>query len=283
MLVQVETSVNHANTGIKSLCQDAQFEKMENWLSPPNVSTNLKKALEQRQKGTGLWLLKIEVFVDWTIRHNSFLWLFGNPGCGKTILSATVIDHLQSITSNHALLYFYFDFNNNTKQSLEAMVVSFISQLYLQQGDTRGVVDQLASSHKSRGLRPSCETLCETLARMLEKTTEVWIVIDALDECVTRKGPKDQGVLAWIRNLLASEQGRTHLLVTSRPEGDIQEGFSWATAEQKMSIQSDLISADISTYVHEKVKGDSGLERWRSREDIQDEIEATLIEKADGM
>jgi DNA replication protein DnaC len=58
------------------------------------------------------------------------LWIYGIPGCGKTILSSAIIENLRASLGSQFVLYFYFDFNNTAKQSLQNMIRSLISQLY---------------------------------------------------------------------------------------------------------------------------------------------------------
>lgn len=88
-----------------------------------------------------------------------------------------------------------------------------------------------------------------------------------------------------MKTLLQPEQGNIHLLVTSRPEHDIKTVLSTvAKSEQDIiPIQSDLVDDDIRRYVHTRVREDDGLKRWRSRQEILEEIETQLMEKANGM
>jgi len=119
---------------------------------------------------------------------------------------------------------------------------------------------------------------------MIEQVKEVWLVLDALDECSTRKGLSTEGILSWIREVLNSEQRNVHVLVTSRLERDIESGLmKFAYNDDVVPIQSSLITDDIRAYVHTRVRGDEDLKRWRNRPVIQDEIETRLMEKADGM
>ncbi|OCK92748.1 uncharacterized protein K441DRAFT_678587 [Cenococcum geophilum 1.58] len=112
----------------------------------------------------------------------------------------------------------------------------------------------------------------------------VWIVLDALDECRTRKGLPAEGLLLWTKELLNSEQRNVHLLVTSRQEQDITSGVTeLAYIDDIVPIESDLITDDIRAYVRTRVSEDEGFKRWRARPDVQEEIETQLIEKADGM
>jgi Cdc6-like AAA superfamily ATPase len=119
-------------------------DKVERWLLPPDPSTNHNKALEQRYKGLGLWFLESDIFAKWNTRRSSFLWLYGNPGCGKTILSSAIIKNLDDIVSFQPLLYFYFDFSDTSKQTLDSVVRSLISQLYYEHPETSALGIQRA-------------------------------------------------------------------------------------------------------------------------------------------
>jgi hypothetical protein len=117
---------------------------------------------------------------------------------------------------------------------------------------------------------------------MIDCTKEVYVILDALDECHTRKG---QGLLLWIRSLLHLEQRNVHLLVTSRPEHDIESVLSSLaqSPEDIVPIQSDLIDDDIRHYIRARVREGNGLKRWQSHLEVLEEIESHLMEKAHGM
>jgi Cdc6-like AAA superfamily ATPase len=224
------------------------------------------------------------VFVKWKTGRSSFLWLYGIPGCGKTILSSTIIEYLERTLPLKPLLYFYFNFNDEGKQTLEGMVRSLMSQLYSKFGDTSEKLDSLFSSYEDGRRQPSCESLCKAFLHMIEQVKEVWIILDALDECCIRKGPPTEGLLSWMREVLNSEQRSVHLLVTSRPEQNIESAImEFAHNDDIMLIQSSLISDDILAYIRTRVRKDNGLKRWRLHPEVQNEIETRLMEKADGM
>ncbi|RYP75133.1 hypothetical protein DL771_002594 [Monosporascus sp. 5C6A] len=282
VLSSVEQTVHEIRYDVKDVAFEQRGEKIERWLLPSDPSTNYNKALQQRQKGTGLWFLQNDAFTNWRRQRNSFLWLCGIPGSGKTILSSTIVEDLKRSLPDQ-LLYFYFDFNDTGKQILESMVRSLISQLYCTCEDALEQLDSLFSSCDDGRRQPSCESLCKVLLQMMEQAKEVWVVLDALDECNTRKGPPTEGLLSWIRDLLNSEQRNVHLLVTSRPEQDIKLGLSDLAHNNTVPIQSGLIGDDIRGYIRARVREGDDLKRWRSHPDIQDEIETRLMQKANGM
>jgi hypothetical protein len=119
------------------------------------------------------------------------------------------------------LLYFYFDFTSAGKQTLNNIIQSLISQLYRKRKDTEKLLDSLFSCDEGPS-QPTLESLCKVFLQMIDQTQEIYIVLDALDECSIRKGPLSEGLLAWIQSFSDFEQRNVHLLVTSRPEHDIE-------------------------------------------------------------
>jgi len=256
--------------------QDARIER---WLQPSDPSRNYNKAMQQRHKGSGIWFLQHDAFNKWMTHQNSFLWPYGIPGCGKTILASTIIEHLERTVPRQSLLYFYFDFSDIHKQTLEKMIRSFVSQLSYKHEHIAQQLHSIFSSCEDGRQQPTIESLCEFLLSSVEQVSEVWVVIDALDECSTRAG-----VLAWIRDILASEGRNVHLLVTSRQEQDIESSLSEFTCKDDMiPIQNNLTGGDIRAYIHARIREDEAFKRWGTRPDIQDEIETRLSKKADGM
>jgi hypothetical protein len=119
---------------------------------------------------------------------------------------------------------------------------------------------------------------------MLDSMDNIHIVLDALDECRTRTGSHTEGLLSWMGDLIGPKQRNIHLLVTSRPEQDIQSKLKdIVDAENVVRIDSASVTGDINAYIHSKVRKSNGLRRWRQQPDIQDEIEEALKQKANGM
>ncbi|KAF3261587.1 hypothetical protein TWF192_008053 [Orbilia oligospora] len=250
------------------------------WLSPPDSSTNYNAAIKEHLQGSGLWFIESSKFSEWKIQRNSRLWLHGIPGCGKTILSSIVIAHLKQIYSGQ-LLYFYFDYKDVDKQSLEGMLRGLINQLYYRSRRNSGVLESLFTSHHYGEDQPSCQSLRTTFLSMAEKTGEIWLVLDALDECNREKRKE---LMLWINEINASSEERNiHLLITSRPEADIESEVRKYIAESCIiSVGSELISEDINAYIRFRVAGDAEFSRWKSRVE-QTEIEDVLAKKANGM
>jgi hypothetical protein len=282
---EIRITTQHTSNAVSYLGTEHKRDKIKRWLSPPDPSTNYNKALMQRHKDSGGWFIESESFAEWKTRQSSFLWLHGIPGCGKTILSSAIIKNLDSAGAFSPLLYFYFDFNDTGKQKLHSMLCALLSQLYYKNLNTsqEQLLESLYTSHEDGYRQPSTESLCQVLFQILDQFKEVWLVLDALDECDTRKGSSTEGILSWIRETLESKQRNIHLLVTSRPETDIAfEIKAFAQECNIVHLQRSLITNDIRAYVRTRLECD-GFTRWTSKPAILNEIENTLMKKADGM
>jgi hypothetical protein len=261
-----------------------RLKDIREWLSPPDPSTNLNAALDLRHPGSGQWFLQGSEFATWRKVPNSFLWLNGKPGCGKSILSSTIIENLKgALPDAESLLYFYFDFREAEKQSLGGALRSLVYQLYRQSPNVQKYLHSLFSSCNDGKQQPSITLLGVAFEQMIEKAGDVWIVLDALDECQPQQRSPSDALLTWIHTL-RNLQAKVHLLATSRPEQRIQSIIAkWARESDIITIRSSLVEADICQYIQTRVREQDGLSRWRGRLDVQNEIESALMEKSDGM
>ena len=148
---------------------------------------NYQAALKRRQPGTGSWLKDSDSFRAWSQHHHGIFWLRGLPGCGKTVLTSTVIEHVQySLASKDkgvALAYFYIDYRVPAKQNLDACLAILVRQLI--NHNTQGLkqLEEL-SEQKQRSLSRNLTTdeYIGILKLLVKLQTKVYIVIDALDE-----------------------------------------------------------------------------------------------------
>ncbi|KAL8723175.1 MAG: hypothetical protein Q9181_007337 [Wetmoreana brouardii] len=229
-----------------------RMKDIRRWLSAPDPSSNYNKGLKDRHANTGTWFLEKDVYVKWLSESGSLLWLYGIPGCGKTILSSTItqdtIGYCQS-RSDSVVLYFYFDFNDTEKQGHEKM------------------------------RQPRCDTLLETLHQMMRGQKETYIILDALDECLKR-----DELMTCIEELASWKDASLHILTTSRREKDIEECMEPLIGNQeRICIQSRLVDDDIRAYVHNRLRSERGLKKWNRQPHVLNEIEEELMDKADGI
>ncbi|KAM3528022.1 hypothetical protein MY4038_006082 [Beauveria bassiana] len=240
---------------------------------------NFSTAKGKHQSGTGQWLLDSEHYKSWKTDGSSSLWLNGKTGCGKTILSYTVIADLEEDErTSDASLFFYFDFTDVKKQFTENALCSLIDQLYDKKDDARAPLDKLFEK-KVPKKAPDYYILNEVFQSMIKLCSQVWIVLDALDEYSNRNKEKANGLLSWMEDLRCA-CSNVHIMLTSRPETDIQESIDTWHNCNKILLQPGLVSDDITTYVHRRV---ARMKLWQNKPILQELMRDTLNQVAKGM
>jgi hypothetical protein len=259
-------------------------QAIEKWLSPADISANHANARQLCHPGTGQWLLKSPEFISWKTQSRSFLWLSGNSGRGKTVLTSTILQDLQETLQNTtcAILCFYLSFSDNRKQSLQDILRSLVNQLYRDRPETRHHLKSLWSDCRNGSEQPSVNQLQEVFQKMLQAANDVYIVIDALDEFEGRSNSRSD-LLAWTQSFQVGLDN-VHLLVTSRPEDDIKSSIEkWARAEDIICLRTNQTGHDIAEYIHAEVTSSQDFARWKKHKDVQEEIEDALKQKAYGV
>ncbi|RAL12680.1 uncharacterized protein BO97DRAFT_424316 [Aspergillus homomorphus CBS 101889] len=155
-------------------------------------------------------------FIRWSSGSYRHLWLHGISSCGKTVLSATILQHLSQHvkSSSHATLFLFFDFAAADKQSLEQLVRSLVAQLFFNFESSQRELRELFASCSNAHRQLSLESLLGTFLLMVSHLERVQIVIDALDECDTKKDLVD-----WLKSISSPEHANVFLIATSRLGG----------------------------------------------------------------
>lgn len=280
--LQVLTFYHAAARSTLDPLRDEKLVKIRQWLSAPDPSINYQKGLKLRQADTGLWFLESEQYAKWKVNPSSFIWLHGIPGCGKTILSSTIIENVLHLCANDpgkAAAFFYFDFSETSKQNPEPMVKSLITQLSQQCVQIPWPLDSLYSSCGNGLRQPSSDALLDVLQQMCQEIPATYIILDALDECIDR-----DELMSTIEIFSGWKLESLHFLVTSRKERDIQETLENLVDKSNiLPLQSLVIEKDIQQYVRHRLSVDNKLKKWRRDPEISNEIEVALINGAHGM
>lgn len=247
------------------------------WLSPVDVSTNQKLARSKHEPRTGDWLLSLEAYTQWLQYERQTLWLHGIPGCGKTIICSTIIEDVRRRQDvRDAVVYFYFDFSDDHKQSIQACLRSLLAQLCDSAESLPEEVQQLFERHQRLGAQENFETevLLESISALCRLFRRTFVIIDALDEC------SERAVL--LEALVSVIEGSTSvsLLMTSRRERDI-DIILGERVTHTISMIERVVDADIRLHIQACLRDDVILKR--RDEAVKQEIEDVLVEGARGM
>lgn len=262
-----------------SISVDIRTEKIKDWLRPPDSSTNANHARKRHHEGTCTWLLKSPVFQSWYSGSRQHLWLHGLAGCGKTILTAAVLDHLGK-KNDGLILSFFFDFGDTTKQALDGMLRWLAFQLHLGGASSLTHLDALYQAHQNGSKQPSTNILSDTVFKILEVQKRVYIVLDALDELRTR-----HDILQWIEHVISKpELGHVQLLYTSRPESEFLRHFPRLIGQQScLPLDKNAVNSDIRSWVSAQLSQRRDFTDKFLSQELVEEIRKKIGERADGM
>ncbi|KXH34120.1 hypothetical protein CSIM01_07122 [Colletotrichum simmondsii] len=223
------------------------WEKMRTWLAVPDWNFIEEDARYSRHPETGAWIFETTAYRNWISGTYKHLWLRGKAGCGKTVLSTRILDHLARDKS--IVLSFFFNFNHRGTRTKDEMLRSLAIQLYRMGCDSMSYLDRLFRFCKNGEYEPDTASLEEVVNLTLAARSKATIILDALDESTTRRE-----VLAWLEDMFRSwKLEHVQFLYTSREEGEFLHRIPDLIGDQCcLRLDPEAIDADIRSYVISK-------------------------------
>ncbi|KAK4224314.1 ankyrin repeat-containing domain protein [Podospora fimiseda] len=267
---------------LKAYHDSEEMRSFYRWLSPL-LSTFEERhhavfGLTGRQDGTWEWLKGTKEFNSWLDGTEKVLWCPGLPGVGKTVLASSIINHLDKNIKRPNIIgvgFVYCDFGN-VLLTVSNIIASLLRQFCMQMS---AVPQQLLDLYKDKGLlgiQMNLREYTNALHKVVNQFSEVYLVVDGLDECPSREVDDVCGQL--VEQLMALPSN-VHLLVTSRDLPNIQELFS---NNLRLEIQASLQA--IEGYLAERVDASTNLRRHIKRKpDLRERIIRSITQNAEGM
>ncbi|KAJ6041251.1 Pfs NACHT and Ankyrin domain protein, partial [Penicillium canescens] len=276
---EIQQNTLTTNTITDSIKSDFRADKIHSWLSPPDPSTNANHARKLRHEGTGTWLLESPVFQAWNSGSRRHLWLRGLAGCGKTVLSATVLDYLAK-GDDQVILSFFFHFNDTKKQTVDSMLRSFAFQLYQGRVESTVHLNSLFQAHQDGRDQPTTKALWEVICKILTGQKKTSIVIDALDESTTRSE-----LFLWVKDVVSRpEFGHVQLLCTGRPESEFLHDIPPLIGEHScLELDKKAVNADICSYIIARLEQDPQFIKKKLSKDLVQHLRNKVGDEAEGM
>ncbi|RPA91881.1 hypothetical protein L873DRAFT_1848059 [Choiromyces venosus 120613-1] len=241
------------------------------WLSPVNIqsiNSTHRSASETRQPTAGQWLVESENFQKWLKKDSQLFWLSGIAGAGKTILTSRVIDYVSDYcqnTTDHALAYFYCDFNlTERRKSINILGALLASLLY----KNKAVDDMFENFYAECNLGSSSTSeklqvfrMMKLLVAISEHHYQLIIVVDGLDEC------SEAGAIASRLLRFTKRSKNLKVFVSSREHEVIKIALTDCV---HIHIEPELITDDVEQYIQIVLDGktkngllslDAGLKR----------------------
>ena len=264
----------------------ARRKEITAWLAPvaydvEYFSNDLTSARALRHPKTCMWILQktqVKQLLDNSCGpEKTFLWIYANPGAGKTVLSSFLVDHFKSAESEPIKRNIFYFFCKNTdvdKNTPTVVVRSLLYQLY------SSVKNQKASQSLNHDIGVALDrsgqqkavnftVLWQLFSNHVISFTPATIIIDALDECQDPNQLTDR-----LKEL--STLGSMKVIVTSRRESHLHNELN---SVPSIEIAPEDIDADIAAFVEAKVEASSQL----SHPSVRELIISKLCNAHDGM
>lgn len=132
--IALAQEIRKDGAAVKDLIVGDELKSLLDWISPLNFLQRQQLIFKEARAGTGKWFLNDERYQQWERDSGSILWCPGIPGAGKSFLSSTVIDRLQTLQKARsdqkvAVLMIYFAFDDANSQSPELILGSLLKQV----------------------------------------------------------------------------------------------------------------------------------------------------------
>jgi hypothetical protein len=179
-------------------------------------------------------------------------------------------------------VFYYFDFQDPAKRTEDNFLRSIITQIlspYAGIPNYSQTLENLYSTSRGGRESPKLYELRLALKEVIAEQDQLYIVIDALDEC---SDSERRGLLRWFRDAFAPSRAKFHLLVASRSEYDIEQTVS-SLGAHSISISDAVVDKDIETFINSELSTRPGPWKHESSRNIKELIIRSLMEKANGV
>lgn len=180
--------------------------------------------------------------------------------------SSAVIQDLTPLCEqgSNSLAYFYCDFRDPARRSVQNAIFSLMIQLASQSNDRRAVLQELYLNRGNDAQKPGLDALLKCLTDMLSRPQgTTYIIVDAIDECLSTnpQGPRDSVQL--IQALVRMGCKDLRIFATNLHEDDIHNALQ-PLASQTVSLHENQEHLQgIIEYIQWRIQDNSRMRRWR--------------------
>ena len=131
------------------------------------------------------WFLGHPDFLNWKQEHSALLWVSADPGCGKSVLSRSIIDEDLAVNEGTfpSVCYFFFKTGSVDQQGSTRCTAALLHQLFSDRPwlVKHALAPYLWDPNISQSFAATWDILIEATSD--PTTGEIICVVDALDEC----------------------------------------------------------------------------------------------------
>ncbi|KAI0199405.1 hypothetical protein F4808DRAFT_216865 [Astrocystis sublimbata] len=234
----------------------------------------LKQNQRKRFADTASWVVESTEFKSWMdTRDARLLWCSGKAGTGKSVIAASVIDHMVLEKRNSGCDMSYIFVDSNDPQSLKAETI-MRSLLRQRLPPATRLSDRIEDKLRHLNENGDLPQIALFLAGIMNASSRPsYIVIDGLDKCSTRTRGRLLRALSWLT------LNTTSKLFLSSKEEMVEEIQSHFPAIGRISMDNRAVKDDMAQYIYHKLNKEPTLGNSAAITEFTKEI----IEGADGV
>jgi Cdc6-like AAA superfamily ATPase len=255
-----------------------QTQEALDWITPLHFERQQNDSINQRQEGTGLWLLQSDEFTQWLKQPQQTLFCPGIPGSGKTVMTSIVVEHLRTKFQDNPEVqigHIFCSYQPTYQQTNLDVLLSLLRQLAVTNCALLPTVEEFHKRHSKSSTRPNADEVRVQLSKTALSYKKVFVVIDALDEYCSFDPEELKTLLSEIFSL--QKEAPINFFATSRFISEITECFSCCIVKEIRAQEEDILR-----YVNKRI-----LLLVRSTisqyPDTQESVRCRLVKCADGM
>ena len=271
-----------------SLNQDTRYRNQDDIRCHRSFKTSryeeFKNRNPERVRGTCKWVLNHPKYQSWcTCLHDDLLWISADPGCGKSVLSKSLIDQELRTEGSRTTCYFFFK-DNDEQNDIAIALCAVLHQLF---------------THKPELLRHATPIWQRNGEKLQQETEDLWrillsaasdqaaghvvCVLDALDECESRGRERLIDHLKKFHDSSTSvKKSSLKFLVTSRPYVNIKDQWHGiAFGIPTIWLAGETMNEDISEEINHVI--DARVLEISRKKGLSPDLQESLKVKLKGM
>ena len=191
------------------------------------------------------------------------------------MLAAIVIDHLCDTIQkvDIGVVYIYCNYKAQFEQTPVNLIASLLKQLLQQHGVVSDDLKSLYRRHLNKETRPTLDEMFNMLQSEMNRYTQVFVVVDALDECPVENRVR-RDLLSKLNALQASHS--VSLMATSRIIPDIMQEF-----QTSLHLEIRASEEDVRSYLDEQMFRLAHCVKRNN--DLQEAVKENIVKAVNGM
>ncbi|KAK6831891.1 hypothetical protein RU639_002809 [Aspergillus parasiticus] len=184
---------------IESSISDRRKELVA-WIGGTVTDDEYHAALSAQIPGTCRWILQRTQFKAWAALSSEVskvLWIRGGPGCGKTILTASIIRHVTSLHSTGSIpaAYFFCRDEDERKRDLNEIARSWVQQIVNKMDDA----DTITFLEHNIAIEDTAQDIIDYSTSIVNERLGVNKDQDFISEISKDVARKCDGMFLWVR------------------------------------------------------------------------------------